>query len=156
MGDLEENIIVQPKCKEGIQRYQLEHERSVNRDDHWEQLADTLIKKWDKKYDHVKNGGFCKGDVTWFQGGQLNVCVNCVDVLLKDRPDQVAMIWESDEPGEGRKNHVQGAVRGSLQIRERYEVDGDPEGRYCHGLYAHDTGSGYGDASGGENWSPAQ
>jgi len=35
-------------------------------------------------------------------GAQLNVCYNCVDRHIKDKGDSVAIIWESDEPGQGR------------------------------------------------------
>lgn len=46
-----------------------------------------------------------KGDVSWFQCGQLNVCYNAVDrhVLTGGKGDQVAMIWEGDEPNEVRR-----------------------------------------------------
>ena len=36
---------------------------------------------------------------SWFLGGKLSACENCVDRHVKDKGDQVAIIWESDEPG---------------------------------------------------------
>ncbi|MDF1623778.1 MAG: AMP-binding protein, partial [Pseudohongiella nitratireducens] len=49
-------------------------------------------------WDTVVSGDFSKADVKWFAGGKLNVCYNCVDRHLPTRADQVALIWEGDEP----------------------------------------------------------
>ena len=38
--------------------------------------------------------------VRWFEDGTLNISANCLDRHLKDRGDQLAIIWEPDEPGE--------------------------------------------------------
>ncbi len=40
--------------------------------------------------------------VTWFADGTLNASVSCLDRHLAERGDQVAIIWEGDEPGTGR------------------------------------------------------
>ena len=42
------------------------------------------------------------GQVQWFLNGRLNACHNCVDRHVATRGDQIALIWESDTPGEGR------------------------------------------------------
>ena len=39
-----------------------------------------------------------KGNVEWFKGGKLNVSANCIDRHLANRADQVAIIWEGDDP----------------------------------------------------------
>jgi len=39
-------------------------------------------------------------DYSWFGGGRLNACVNCVDRHLNGRGDKTAIIWAKDEPGE--------------------------------------------------------
>jgi acetyl-CoA synthetase len=41
--------------------------------------------------------------ISWFADGCLNVSVNCVDRHLAERRDQVALVYEGDEPGEGRR-----------------------------------------------------
>ncbi len=38
--------------------------------------------------------------VRWFADGQLNVAANCIDRHLATRGDQIALIWEPDEPSE--------------------------------------------------------
>jgi acetyl-CoA synthetase len=39
-------------------------------------------------------------DVSWFAGGKLNACFNCVDRHLEKRGNQAAIIWAKDEPGQ--------------------------------------------------------
>jgi acetyl-CoA synthetase len=55
---------------------------------------------WIRPYAKVRNASFAYEDVSirWFEDGTLNVCANCVDRHLKDRADQTAIIWESDDP----------------------------------------------------------
>lgn len=49
-------------------------------------------------------GTFEAGDIRWFVEGQLNVSYNCIDRhVAAGRGEDVAIIWESDEPGRGRK-----------------------------------------------------
>ncbi len=59
---------------------------------------------WIKPYTKVKNTTFGPPDVSikWFEDGTLNVCANCVDRHLATRGDQVAIIWEGDDPSESR------------------------------------------------------
>ncbi|MEO7239990.1 MAG: AMP-binding protein, partial [Sphingomicrobium sp.] len=40
--------------------------------------------------------------ISWFADGQLNLSVNCLDRHLETRGDRVALIFEADEPGDGR------------------------------------------------------
>ncbi|HEX8467923.1 MAG TPA: acetate--CoA ligase [Allosphingosinicella sp.] len=48
------------------------------------------------------NWSFDPVDVKWFEDGILNLCHNCVDRHLESRADQVAILFEGDEPGAGR------------------------------------------------------
>jgi acetyl-CoA synthetase len=41
-------------------------------------------------------------DFSWFGGGRLNACFNCVDRHLEQRGDKTAIIWAADDPGEYR------------------------------------------------------
>src|SRR5204862_469810 len=47
---------------------------------------------------------FDKADfgIRWFADGELNVSVNCLDRHLDARGDNAAIVFEGDEPGEGR------------------------------------------------------
>ncbi|MGH9917215.1 MAG: AMP-binding protein, partial [Pyrinomonadaceae bacterium] len=54
---------------------------------------------WFKPYTKVKNTSFDgKVSIKWFEDGQTNVSYNCIDRHLKKRGDQVAIIWEGDNP----------------------------------------------------------
>ncbi|MGL4291634.1 MAG: AMP-binding protein, partial [Phreatobacter sp.] len=56
--------------------------------------------EWFKPYTKVKNTSFAPDDVSikWFEDGTTNVSYNCVDRHLATRGDQVAIIWEGDDP----------------------------------------------------------
>ena len=59
---------------------------------------------WMKPYTKVKNTSFSgKVAVKWFEDGLTNVSVNCVDRHLKKRADQIAIIWEGDNPYDDKK-----------------------------------------------------
>ena len=55
---------------------------------------------WIKPFSKVKDTTFAYPDVSikWFEDGQLNVSANCVDRHLETRADQIAIIWEADDP----------------------------------------------------------
>ncbi len=59
---------------------------------------------WFKPYTKVKNTSY-DGDVSikWFEDGVTNVAHNCIDRHLKKRGDQVAIIWEGDNPYDDKK-----------------------------------------------------
>ncbi|MEE4361824.1 MAG: acetate--CoA ligase [Pseudomonadales bacterium] len=44
-----------------------------------------------------------KGEVSWFGGGRLNACYNCLDRHLETRGDQTAILWEGDDAAEDRR-----------------------------------------------------
>lgn len=50
----------------------------------------------------VCSGSLEAGDVSWFLEGRLNACYNAVDRHAVVDPDRVAIVYEADEPGEGR------------------------------------------------------
>lgn len=64
----------------------------------WAEQARSL--EWDKPFSIVKDVSLEKEDlhIRWFEDGELNVCVNCVDRHLADRAEQTAIIFEGDQP----------------------------------------------------------
>ena len=56
---------------------------------------------WFKPFTKVKSVSYAPGDVNiaWFEDGITNVSYNCIDRHLAKRADQVAIIWEGDDPG---------------------------------------------------------
>ena len=78
--------------------YQSMYEYSINNpDEFWAEQAETFI-DWDRKWDKVSDVDFSKGKIAWFEGATLNVSYNCLDRHLPERADQVAIIWEGDDP----------------------------------------------------------
>jgi acetyl-CoA synthetase len=70
----------------------------------WAESADQFV-TWFKKWDKVMDYSYGPDDVQirWFEGGKLNVSYNCLDRHLNTRGDQVAIVWEGDNPEEDRK-----------------------------------------------------
>jgi acetyl-CoA synthetase len=63
----------------------------------WAQQAQAIT--WFHPWTNVLDADYEEVDFSWFSGGRLNACYNCVDRHLKDRADQTAIIWAADEPG---------------------------------------------------------
>jgi acetyl-CoA synthetase len=80
--------------------YHALYEASISDPDwFWGEQAGRI--DWIRPFTKVKNTSFGPGNVfiKWFEDGTLNVCANCVDRHLATRGDQVALLWEGDEPG---------------------------------------------------------
>ena len=60
---------------------------------------------WIKPFTKVKNTCFDPGKVSikWFEDGSTNVSMNCIDRHLAERADQIAIIWEGDDPEESKR-----------------------------------------------------
>lgn len=99
---------------QSLEEYQQEYERSTaDPEAWWAEQADSFhwYKKWETictyNYD-MDNGPI---SIRWFDGGKTNIVYNCLDRHLQSRGDQVAIIWEGNEPGED----------GTLTYKELYE-----------------------------------
>uniref|UniRef100_A0A8K9WPL3 acetate--CoA ligase n=1 Tax=Oncorhynchus mykiss TaxID=8022 RepID=A0A8K9WPL3_ONCMY len=72
---------------------------SVNESDRfWGAVARQRL-SWISPFHTVQNCDFSQGKIKWFEGGKLNVSVNCLDRHVHTCPERVALIWERDEPG---------------------------------------------------------
>ena len=79
------------------------YQRSIDDSDgFWAEQAEKFL-DWRKPWDKVQEWDYNKAEIAWFLGGKLNVAENCLDRHLESRGDQVAIIWESDDPNEDRK-----------------------------------------------------
>ncbi len=58
---------------------------------------------WFRPFDSVSDFDFNTAEIMWFEGGKLNVSVNCIDRHLSARADQTAIIWEGDDPGQSQR-----------------------------------------------------
>jgi acetyl-CoA synthetase len=84
--------------------YEKMYAQSVNDNEtFWAEMAERI--DWIKPFTQVKDVSFAKDDlhVKWFYDGTLNACYNCVDRHLQDKADDVAIIWEGDDPARDLK-----------------------------------------------------
>jgi acetyl-CoA synthetase len=85
--------------------YETMYQRSVEDPDaFWAEQADRFV-SWFRTWDSVSDYSYDadKLHIKWFAGGKLNVTYNCLDRHLETRGDQVAIVWEGDNPEEVRK-----------------------------------------------------
>lgn len=110
-------------------RYDEMYAESINDPDtFWAAKAEEFL-SWNKGWDEVRQADLTKGEVSWFRGAELNASVNCIDRHLSSRADQVAIIWEGDDPGDDksityRELHEEVSRLGNL-LRKRGVKKGD-------------------------------
>ncbi len=79
-------------------QYRALYQQSINDPEgFWAAQAEGLL-DWDRRWDKVMQANFHNADIKWFAGGQINACYNCVDRHLEKRGNQVAILWECDDP----------------------------------------------------------
>jgi len=94
-----------------FEEYQAVYKNSVEEPEKfWAEVASEFV--WQKKWDRVLDWNFTGPDVKWFINGKLNITENCIDRHLPSRANDIALIWEPNEPGE--------TVR-KISYRELYE-----------------------------------
>ena len=80
------------------EKYQEIYARSINESDiFWEEQAEEFL-TWFSKWDKVQQWDYNDVNIKWFTKAKLNVSYNCLDRHLEKRGDQIAIIWEGDEP----------------------------------------------------------
>jgi acetyl-CoA synthetase len=76
-----------------------------NGDAFWAKIAEEYV-TWFKKPDKIQDWNYAKDmkdfQVKWFTGGKVNVSYNCLDRHLEKRGNQVALIWEGNDPKEDK------------------------------------------------------
>jgi len=85
-----------------FEEYKSEYAKSVaNPEDFWAEKATYFT--WKKPWDKVLEWNFKDPSVKWFINGKLNITENCLDRHLANKADQVAIIWEPNDPKEPNK-----------------------------------------------------
>jgi len=85
-------------------RYNALYTRSIkDPNGFWAEEAKRI--DWIKPFTKVKNISFDPHNVSikWFEDGTLNATYNCIDRHLAKRGDQVAILWEGDDPKHDKK-----------------------------------------------------
>ena len=84
-------------------QFETMYQESFNdKDAFWSKIAKQHV-SWSKDFTKVKNTNF-NDDVSikWFEDGELNVCHNAVDRHAEQNPDDIAIIWEGDDPNQSK------------------------------------------------------
>lgn len=82
-----------------FEEYKALYSESINNNTQfWEKQAKSML-LWQHNFQYVNDCDLSEGMVSWFLGGKLNACENCVDRHVKEKGDKIALIWEADEPG---------------------------------------------------------
>lgn len=82
--------------------YKKDYQRSIaspeDNDAYWAERAEDI--HWMTKPTKISNVSYDLDDfrIKWFEDGELNISVNCLDRHLKDNPYKPAIIWEGDHP----------------------------------------------------------
>jgi acetyl-CoA synthetase len=98
------NHQTKPEYAEGAnmnwEQYEAWYKESLESPDtFWAARAEEFL-TWSQPWTSVNEYDFKKGEASWFKDAKLNVSYNCIDRHLETRGDQVAIIWEGDDPSE--------------------------------------------------------
>jgi acetyl-CoA synthetase len=81
----------------------------------WGELARTRL-EWIKPFARVKNTTFERPvSIRWFEDGELNASIQCLDRHISKRGDQTAVLWESDDPSEPSRSLTYKELRGEVE-----------------------------------------
>ena len=97
------NNVTEKSYFPSLETYQAVYESSIKEPElFWKDQAEKHI-EWISPFNQVCNSNLSTGQISWFNGGQLNVSVQCIDRHLSMQATQTAIIWEGDEPGDVRE-----------------------------------------------------
>ncbi len=90
----------------GFEAYERRYKESIRDvEAFWADVAGDF--HWFRKWDNVRayNYNLNEGPISirWFEGAKTSIAYNCLDRHLQPRGDQIAIIWEGNEPGEDGK-----------------------------------------------------
>ncbi|MEM9207726.1 MAG: acetate--CoA ligase [Pseudomonadota bacterium] len=90
---------VRARARVNKDQYEAMYRESVEDNEaFWAKQAERI--DWMQPFTQVKDVSYAKHDlhIKWYADGTLNVCYNCVDRHLDSKADDVAIIWEGDDP----------------------------------------------------------
>jgi acetyl-CoA synthetase len=92
-----QNNITNPYIKDFDEYKSMYEESIINPEKFFGDIANKDL-LWMEPFTEVHNGDFA--NTRWFNGGKLNLSVNCIDRHLEKNADKIALIWEGDNPNE--------------------------------------------------------
>jgi acetyl-CoA synthetase len=87
-------MIEKINSKEG---YEIAYKKSVEQPEQfWSEIANTF--EWSRPFTQTLNWNFEEPSVKWFEDGETNITINCIDRHLPEKSDQIAYYWEPNQP----------------------------------------------------------
>lgn len=115
----------------GLEAYEVLYRKSVeDQEAFWKEQAQRL--EWFHPFHNVVDYDFHRAHISWFNGGKLNVSYNCLDRHLADHGDDTAIIWESDDPNDGKSYSYRDVHREVCKLANVLKAHGVEKGdRIC-------------------------
>lgn len=120
--------LFEPKSDLTLQQYQQKHKESIEDPETFWGKAGKEHLDWFRTFDSVLEGDFQYGDIRWFSGGMLNLSYNAMDCHLATKGDDLAIIWEGDEPTDIRRITYRELLRKVCQIANALKTQGVKQG----------------------------
>ena len=112
-----------------------------NPESFWGEQAKCI--DWFKPFskNSIKKVNFFKNnlEIKWFYDGKLNVSYNCIDRHLEKKGDQIAIIWEGDDPQESKHISYKELHTEVCLMANVLKSKGVKKGDRDNNLYAHDS-----------------
>ncbi len=88
-----------------LQDYHLQYQKSIeNPEEFWDQIAKTFT--WQKPYTKILEWDFQHPSIQWFADGELNITENCLDRHLPHKADQIALLFEPNDPSQKVRSYT--------------------------------------------------
>lgn len=91
------------KAVSNLTQYEQAYNDSKDPNTYWGGIAEAF--EWSRKWDSVLTGSFKDNDVKWFEGGELNITINCLDRHVKINPDKTALKFIANDPNSPVKDY---------------------------------------------------
>jgi len=93
----------------------------------WQDQAQQRI-SWFAPWHKVCEGDFNQFNIKWFVEGKLNAAYNCLDRHLQTRGDQIAIIWQGDDPREAKQITYQALYEDVCRLAHALQQQGIKRG----------------------------
>ncbi len=87
------NTLIDPKKETAMRDHAERNPKAF-----WSNIGKRI--DWVAPYTKISDVSFKENNlkINWYYDGTLNACVNCLDRHLRTRGEEIAIIWESDDP----------------------------------------------------------
>jgi len=102
------------KLINSLEDYHSAYQHSIkNPESFWDEIAQSFT--WQKPYSKVLRWNFETPSIEWFYDGELNITENCLDRHLASKGDQIAFVFEPNDPRSEGKSYTYKALHQAVQ-----------------------------------------